>query len=430
MRQKSSLNAPPSRREFLKKSAMTMAAVNAASHLGNVLPVHAEGSNVVKVGLIGCGSRGTGAAAQAVQAAPNVKLVAMGDVFRDRLDESRSLLMEKHGSLIDVPEDRCFIGFDAFQKVLACDLTYVILATPPGFRAQHIKAAVEAGRHIFAEKPVAVDPTGIRLCLAAYEEAKSKNLCIGAGTQRRHQAGYLATLSRIHDGAIGDIVAARCYWNMGGVWEPKPRKSEWSDMEYQMRNWYYYTWLCGDHIVEQHVHNLDVVNWAKGMHPVKAVGLGGRQVRTAPEYGQIFDHFAIDYEYPDGSHLMSFSRQINGCDNEISESLTGTKGTCQVNRYIIKGANEWRFPDKDTDAYLQEHTDLIASIRQGKTVNELKDVTESTLTAIMGRMSAYTGKAVTWEQAMSSQLSLAPVELTWGNLPTPTVPVPGQTTLV
>jgi predicted dehydrogenase len=398
--------------------------------LGNVPYVHAAGSDRIRVGLIGCGGRGTGAAAQAVSAAPNVKLVAMGDAFKDRLDGSRTQLVKKYGDKIDVPPERCFVGFDAYQKVIASDANYIILATPPGFRPQHLKAAVAAGKHIFTEKPVAVDGPGIRSCLAAYEEAKAKGLYIGAGTQRHHQTGYLETLKQIHDGAIGQIVAARCYWNQGGIWK-KDRQPGWSDMEYQMRNWYYFTWLCGDHIVEQHVHNLDVINWALQAHPLRAVGMGGRQVRTGPEYGHIYDHFAIDYEYGNDVHLLSMCRQIDNCENSVSETLVGTKGTCQVNRYIIKGEKNWRFPGKDNDAYLLEHKDLIQCIRNGKPVNELKNVTESTLTAIMGRMSAYTGKAVTWEEALNSQEELVPTQLSWnGKLPVPPVAMPGQTRLV
>ncbi|MFN8006897.1 MAG: Gfo/Idh/MocA family oxidoreductase [Terriglobia bacterium] len=431
MKQKTKFNETVrSRRDFLKGSVVTLGASQLLSPLLSLPAVHAAGSDEIRVGLVGCGDRGSGAAAQAVTAAPNVKLVAMGDVFRDRLDKSRKLLTDAHGQKIDVPEERCFVGFDAIDKVLATDITYVILTTPPGFRAQHLKAAVGAGKHVFAEKPVAVDGPGVRLCLSVYEEAKAKNLCIAVGTQRHHQVGYLETMKRIHDGAIGSITSGRCYWNQGGAWEPKPRQPQWSDMEYQMRNWYYYTWLCGDHIVEQHVHCLDVINWAKGAHPVRALGMGGRQVRTAPEYGQIFDHFAVDYEYADGSHMMSFCRQMNGCDKEVSQSLAGTRGTCQVDKYSIKGETEWRFRGKDNDAYLQEHIDLIANIRGGKVVNELQGIAESTLTAIMGRMSAYTGKAVTWDQALNSTLDLMPSQLTWGKLPLPLVPVPGQTEFV
>jgi predicted dehydrogenase len=353
----------------------------------------------------------------------------MGDAFKDRLDSSRTELAKKHGEKIDVPEERRFVGFDAYQKVLASDINYVILATPPGFRPQHLKAAVAAGKNIFTEKPVAVDGPGVRTCLTAYEEAKAKGLYIAAGTQRRHQTGYLETMRQVHDGAIGSVVAARCYWNQGTLWV-KQRQPDWSDMEYQMRNWYYFTWLCGDHIVEQHVHNLDVVNWALQSHPVRAVGMGGRQVRTGPEYGHIYDHFAIDYEYDNGIHVMSMCRQIDNCENSVSEALVGTKGSCQANRYTITGEKQWRFRGKDNDPYLQEHTDLIECIRGSKPVNELKDVAESTLTAIMGRMSAYTGKAVTWDQALNSQEDLMPTELTWGKMPFPAVAMPGQTKLV
>jgi predicted dehydrogenase len=416
------------RRDFLRNSTAAVFASTIATRLGNVPYVHAAGSDMIRVGLIGCGGRGTGAADQVVRAAPNVKLIAMGDAFKDRLDESRQTLTKQHGDKIDVPGDRCFVGFDAYQKVIASDINYVILATPPGFRPGHLKAAVEAGKNIFTEKPVAVDGPGIRTCLETYEEAKAKGLFIGAGTQRHHQTGYLETLKQIHGGAIGEIVAARCYWNQGSIWK-KDRQPAWSDMEYQMRNWYYYTWLCGDHIVEQHVHNLDVINWAMQAHPVRALGMGGRQVRTGPEYGHIYDHFTVDYEYENGVHMMSMCRQIDNCDNSVSEALVGTKGTCQVNRYTIKGEKNWRFPGKDNDAYLQEHTDLIESIRSGRPVNELKNVTESTLTAIMGRMSAYTGKMVTWDEALNSHEDLFPKELTWGKMPFPTVAMPGQTQL-
>jgi myo-inositol 2-dehydrogenase / D-chiro-inositol 1-dehydrogenase len=417
------------RREFLKTSTAAAFASTVVSRLGNVPYVHATGSDLIKAGLVGCGGRGSGAADQVVRAAPNVKLVAMADAFKDRLDESRNGLIKQHGDKIDVPPERCFVGFDAYQKLLSSDVNYVILATPPGFRPTHLKAAVAAGKNIFTEKPVAVDGPGIRTCFAVYEESKTKGLFIGAGTQRHHQTGYVETLKQIHDGAIGEIAAARGYWNQGSIWV-KERKPEWSDMEYQMRNWYYFTWLCGDHIVEQHVHNLDVINWAMKSHPVRAVGVGGRQVRTGPQFGNIYDHFAVDYEYENGVHLLSMCRQIDNCENSVSEALVGTKGRCQVNRYSITGEKPWRFKGKDNDAYLQEHTDLIESIRSGKPVNELKSVTESTLTAIMGRMSAYTGKAVTWEQALNSQQDLMPTELSWtGKLPTPVVAMPGQTEL-
>ncbi len=430
-----------SRRDFLKRSTLAAVGGSVASGLSIARAAHPAGSDTIKVGLIGCGSRGTGATADVLDAAPNVKLVAMGDVFPDRIESSLGRLRRRSAPFsrfiptdvisegLDVPKERQFVGFDAYQRVIDSEVDYVILTTPPGFRPTHLKAAVAAGKNIFTEKPVAVDGPGIRTCLELYEEANRKKLNIVAGTQRRHQTGYLETMQRVHDGAIGNIVAARCYWNVGDLWV-KPRMAGWSDMEWQIRNWFYFTWLSGDHIVEQHVHNLDVVNWAKGSHPVRAMGMGGRQVRVDPVYGHIFDHFAIDYEYEDGTHLMSMCRQILGCEQNVSEALTGDKGFCQADRYTISGSNAWKLEGEDNNPYVQEHTDLIAHIRSGKHINEMKTVAESTMTAIMGRMSAYTGKAVTWEQALNSDQKLGPEKLEWGHLPVPPVAVPGRTEFV
>jgi myo-inositol 2-dehydrogenase/D-chiro-inositol 1-dehydrogenase len=421
-----------SRRDFLKTSAAVVGTTLAANVI-SIPGAYAAGSDEIRIGLVGCGGRGTGAVENAFSSAQGVKLVAMGDAFKDRLDESRANLMKKFADKMAVKDDHCFTGFDAYQKVITNpDVNYIILATPPGFRPIHLKAAVEAGKNIFTEKPVAVDGAGIRSVLATYELSKTKNLAIAAGTQRRHQAAYIETLKMVHNGAIGDIVAARCYWNQGGLWK-KDRQSGWSDLEWQLRNWLYFTWLSGDHIVEQHVHNIDVINWAMNAHPTKAYGMGGRQSRTDPAYGHIFDHFAIDYEYENGVHLMSMCRQAVGTDGSVSEALVGTKGNCQVNRYQISGAKPWSLKvdkTKDPDPYVVEHTDLIASIRAGKPINELKQVAESTLTAIMGRMSAYTGKVVTWEQALNSQEILMPETLAWGSMPVPPIPIPGQTALL
>ena len=416
-----------SRRDFLKTAAAAAVGTGVA---GAVIPgAHAQGSDAIRVGVIGCGGRGTGAVEDALGSSEGVTLVAMGDVFKDRLDGSLKRLKEgKFAAKVNVTPDRAFSGFDAFEKVIASDANYIILATPPGFRPQHLKAAIAAGKHVFTEKPIAVDGPGIRTVLALVDEAKKKGLGVGAGLQRHHQTGYVETIKRIHDGAIGDIVAARAYWNQGLLWK-QDRQPQWTDMEWQLRNWLYFTWLSGDHIVEQHVHNLDVVNWAKNAHPVRAMGMGGRQVRTGPEWGHIFDHHAVDYEYEDGSHMLSMCRQINGCANSVSEALQGTNGRCQVNDYRIEGKNAWKFSGKDSAPYVQEHTDLIASIRAGKPLNELKNVAESTLTAIMGRMSTYTGKLVTWEQALNSQETWAPKQIALGPVPTPPVPMPGVTPL-
>jgi predicted dehydrogenase len=417
-----------SRRDFLKGSTAGLVGGAMAGGLGRVPGAYAAGSDMIKVGVVGCGGRGTGAASDVLRAAPGVKIVAMGDAFKDHLDVSLKQLSQ-FGDKVDVPPDRQFVGFGAFERVLASDINYVILATPPGFRPWHLKAAVEAGKHIFAEKPVAVDGPGIRSVFETCEAAKAKGLAIGTGTQRRHQTGYLETLKRIEDGAIGQITMARVYWDQGPIWV-HAKQEGWSDMEWQMRNWYYFTWLCGDHIVEQHVHNLDVANWATGDHPLRAVGLGGRQVRTDPVYGNIYDHFAIDYEYPNGVRVASYCRQVPNCENSVSEALHGSKGFCQVNKYAITGENAWRMTGKDNLPYVQEHTDLIAAIRAGKPYNELQTVAESTLTAILGRMAAYTGQAVTWEQALNSTESLMPPKLEWGELAVSPVAMPGQTKLV
>ncbi len=416
-----------SRRDFIRIGAAAGTAL-AAQGL-HPMAVHAAGSDAIGVGLVGCGGRGRGATADAVKSSPGVRVVAIGDAFADRVAETRERLKEL-GEAGIVPEERTFVGLDAYQKVIATPgVNYVILATPPGFRPAHLEAAVAAGKHVFTEKPVAVDGTGIRSVLASYEAAKAKGLGIGAGTQRRHEQGYLEVMRRVRDGAIGDILAARAYWNQGSLWN-KLRQPDWSDLEWQMRNWLYFTWLSGDHIVEQHVHNLDVVNWAMGTHPIRAVGMGGRQSRISPDYGHCFDHFAIDYEYPNGVHAMSMCRQIPDCENRVAETLVGTKGRSEldsgVRRYELLGPAAYKFTGTAANPYVQEHTDLIASIRNGEPSNELRAVAESTLTAIMGRMSAYTGKAVTWEQALNATEALMPANLAFGPMPVPPVPRPGQ----
>lgn len=434
--------ADASRRDFLKTTAVAGTAL--AANLNFVPGVHAQGSDEIRVGIIGCGGRGSGAADNVLSSARGVKVVALGDAFKDRVDGLRRRLttmaeesekIKELGNSVELPEERCFVGLDAYEKVINSGANYIILATPPGFRPLHIQATVAAGKNLFTEKPVATDSTGIRKVLAAYEESKKKNLAIVAGTQRRHQASYLETMKHIHGGDIGDIVAGRCYWNQGALWV-HPRKPGWSDLVYQMRNWYQFVWLCGDHYVEQHVHNIDVINWALQATPLRAVGMGGRQVRTGPEYGHIFDHFAVEFEYPNGVHILSEARQIPGCENSVSEAVVGTKGMCQVNASTVKdrqGKTLWNRPRNrgDVDPYVQEHTDLIASIRSGKPLNELKQVAESTLTAIMGRMSTYTGKAVTWQKALQSKEDLFPANLAWDmSLPEPAVAIPGVTPLV
>ena len=416
-----------SRRDFLKVSSV------AAAALAIVPNAHAAGADGIKVGLIGCGGRGSGAIENLCEAMGDdtgVTITALADAFPDNLGNARSNMASnpKIGPHWKVTDDKCFVGFDAYMKVIDSGVDMVILATPPGFRPMMIEAAVKAGKNIFTEKPVGVDGPGIRRVIAAAKMAKDKGLAVVAGTQRRHQAGYIECMKRIHDGGIGDLTGGQVYWNQGPLWK-RDRQASWSDMEWQLRNWLYFTWLSGDHITEQHVHNLDVANWAFGAHPVKAVGMGGRQVRTGVEYGHIYDHFAIDYEYPNNVHLMSMARQIEGCENNVSETFVGTKGTFHSGGYRFSGAEKYRFRAKEINPYVQEHIDMVASIRAGKPLNELVQVAESTLTAIMGRMSAYTGKAVTWEQAMNSKLDTMPKELVFGPLPTPPVAMPGVTEL-
>jgi myo-inositol 2-dehydrogenase / D-chiro-inositol 1-dehydrogenase len=387
----------PSRRDFIKTSTAAVVGGTIASSLSSIPGAYAAGSDEIRVGVIGCGGRGTGAIDNVLSSAEGVRLVAMGDLFKDRLQSSLENLT-KHGAKIDVPADRQFVGWDAFKKVVAVsDVNYIILATPPAFRPMHLRAAIEAGKNVFTEKPVAVDPAGIKTVFELADVAKSKGLAVVAGTQRRHQAAYIEAMKRVHDGAIGDVVALRAYWNQGGLWT-KPRQPEWTDMEWQLRNWLYFTWLSGDHIVEQHVHNLDVANWYMGDKiPVRVVGVGGRQARTGPEYGHIYDHFGLDYEYDNGVHLMSMCRQQPGTPGLVAEFAAGSKGRCDTQdgvRYEILGPNAWKYSAQPTEPYVQEHTDLIASIRGGTPLNELRRVAESTLTAIAGREAAYTGKVV------------------------------------
>ena len=432
------------RRNFLKKSLAAGAAsaipfpfVNARYGLADPEPI--------RVGLVGCGGRGTGAALNVLQAktdvvyppprkgyhtenavpgakaaAENVEVVALADLFRDRLEVCRAQLRSVGNNVRD---ENCFTGFDAFQKLLqAPEINYVILASPPVFRPRELRASIEAGKHVFMEKPAAVDAPGVRSILESGEMAKRKNLGIVAGTIRRHSADQIETISRIHDGAIGTIMEARTYFNIGEIWMI-PREPGWGEMEWQIRNWPYFTWASGDILVEQHIHTIDLANWVLGAHPVRAYGMGGRLARPSKEYGHIYDHFAIEYEYPEGVRMFSQNRQIEGCTDRIGAEVVGTKGTsnCQDR---IKGEREWAFQGQVRDPYEQEHIDLIESIRSGKPLNEARQVAESTLTAIMGRESAYSGQEITWEAAMNSLREYTPKEFTLGDCPFPDVPMP------
>jgi predicted dehydrogenase len=392
--------------------------------------------STLKVGLIGAGGRGRGAAKDCVGAAADagvkVEITALGEMFQDKLDFARTILEDSLGDACKITDDTCFVGFDAYKKVIDSGVDMVILTTTPAFRAEHIRYAAEQGKHIFAEKPVATDPVGVRSILESGKIIDEKKISFVCGTQRRHQANYIETIQRLHDGAIGEVVGGECYWCQGGV-RMFPREAGWSDLEWQIRNWWYFCWLSGDHIVEQHIHNIDVMNWVMGGPPAKAYGTGGRQARTHPNYGHTWDHFAVEYTYPGGQRVVSMSRQTDGSDPRIGEFVVGTKGTCTVNKATITGPNKWRFQGdvKESTGMHNEHVDLLKSIKNATPINETKTIAETTLTAIMGRMSAYTGKEVTWEQAMNSKLDLRPAKLDFAlSYPTPPVPMPGKTQLV
>ncbi len=438
-------NTHLSRRGFVKGSALL------ASGLAIGLPIeasaYAAGRDTIKVALIGCGGRGTGAAVQAMKASPKVKIIALADAFRDRLDEcyknitttdAKDWSGAAYGDLkkqISVPEKNKFVGFDGYKQAIAL-ADVVILATPPGFRPIHFEEAVRQGKHVFMEKPVATDAMGVRQVIAAAEEAKKKNLKVVVGLQRHYQKSYLETHKRVMDGMIGDIVAANCWWNSGGVWV-RERQPGMTEMEYQMRNWYYFNWLCGDHINEQHIHNIDVINWFKGGFPVKAVGMGGRQQRVEKQFGEIFDHHHVEFEYADGMVLNSQCQHFEGCANNVSELLIGTKGKATEGKIVDhKGNIVWRHRDEeDPNPYQAEHDVLFDAIINNKPINDAEHAAKSTMTAILGRMATYSGQSIGWDEAYNSTMSIMPKTFAW-DAETPTkpdangfypVPVPGRT---
>ncbi len=426
----------PTRREFVTTSALAATSGAVAGMLQQSTAVHAAGDDTLRVGLIGCGSRGSGAASQALMADSRVKLTAMGDVFVDRLQFSLNSLQAITGleSKIDVPQERQFVGFDAYKQVLASGVDVVLLTTPPHFRPMHLKAAIEAGKHVFAEKPCAVDAPGVHSVLKSCELAKQKGLSVVSGLCLRYHAPYREAVSRIQDGAIGDIRTMLANDYRGPIWN-MPRESNWTDMHWQMRNWYYFTWLSGDFNVEQHVHNLDVCAWMMGeQYPEKAIGMGGREVRKGPEFGNIFDHHSVVYEYANGVRLISNTRQIAGCENDISIDALGSKGMARLterrNGVRITSQEEWVFRDEAKNLYQVEHDELFAGIRAGKPINNGEYMAKSTLLAIMGRMATYTGQEITWDMAWNSKEDLSPPRYEWGPIETPAVAVPGLTTFI
>jgi len=385
----------------------------------------------IRVGLVGCGGRGKGAAENCLNAAPNVELVALADLFENRLAQARRVFAAMNHPGVKLDDGRCFSGFDAHRKLLECGVDLVLLATLPGFRPGHFAEAVDAGKHVFMEKPVAVDPAGVRRVVETGRKAEAKKLSVVAGTQYRHQKSFLETIRRVREGAIGEIVAGRIYYNTGATWL-YARQADQSDTEWQIRNWKYFDWLSGDHIVEQHVHTIDVMCWVMGGPPVGAVGVGGRQVRVGPEYGNIYDHFGTDYEFRSGRHVMSLCRQMANTATHVGAVFEGTRGTADIYRGMIRGQNPWSFEEAFGEkpsiagAYVQEHADLVGSIRGGAPLNEAPQVAESTLAAILGREAAYTGKALTWEEMERSDLDLSPPRLEFGPLPVRPVPMPGK----
>jgi predicted dehydrogenase len=423
MEQRSNSRSPLSRRDFLAASAASTALMTS----GNF--AYAAAADTLKVGVIGVGGRGRQAGEQSVQSSEGVVIHAVGDLFEDRATAAKDYYSKTLGDKYKAG-DRVFTGFDAYKKVIDSGVDLVVLATPPGFRPMHLRYAIEKGKHVFMEKPVAVDGPGVRSVIESAKMAAGKGLGIVAGTQRRHEPPYVETIKRIHDGEMGDVVGGSVYWNQGGLWH-KAKESSMSDMEWQIRNWLYFSWLSGDHIVEQHIHNLDVANWVMNAHPVKITAMGGRQARTDSVYGHIYDHFAAELEYPNGVRILSMARQIDNCANKVDEHFVGTKGNSRPASWIRDGGSfKFRYDGPKPNPYVQEHTDLIASIRAGKPLNEGIRVAESTLTAIMVRESAYSGEELTWDKALNSTMSLAPEKYEFGPLGVAPVAIPGKYKLV
>ena len=415
-----------SRRSFLRNTSTAAAGTAIFGSLAaERFAFGASNNDTLKVALVGCGGRGSGAANQALSTSNlgPVRLVAVCDVHEDKMQGALNNLQKTHGDHVDVPKERQFLGFDSYKQAIST-ADVVILATPPGFRPMQFEEAIKQGKHVFMEKPVASDAPGVRKVLAAAEEAKKKGLKVGVGLQRHHQLGYIETIQKLHDGAIGDITSARCYWNGSRPWQNKRADLDkqygrkLTEMEYQLRNWYYFTWLSGDHIAEQHIHNLDVINWVKKGHPVKARAMGGREITNGPDDGEIYDHFACEFEYDDGSICYSYCRHQPGTWNSVSEHATGTKGKVDIGGHKIYGDNQWRFKTEGAkDAYQQEHDDLFAAIRNNTEFNEAVMGAESTMTAILGRMAAYSGKELDWKAALESKIDLLPENLAWDAKP-------------
>ncbi|MEE2907715.1 MAG: Gfo/Idh/MocA family oxidoreductase [Planctomycetota bacterium] len=415
-----------SRRRFVKASSATVGiAALASPALGWI-----DGDDTIKVGLIGCGGRGTGAAGQAMRADKGAVLWAMGDAFEDRLSSSHGHLVNGHGEQIQVDSERQFVGFDAYQKVIDSGVDVVILTTPPHFRPEQFKYAVDKKKHVFMEKPMAVDGPGVRSVIADAQRAKEQGTNVMGGFCWRYNHPNRECYQRIHDGAIGDVKCVHSTYLSGPLGQ-KPRQEGWTDMEWQLRNWQHFNWLSGDHIAEQACHAIDKINWAKdNMQPDRCITVGGRQMRSGPESGNIYDHFSVVYEYPDGTRSFHDCRQMPNCWSDNTEKIFGTKGDCYINSWgptqIITGDNPWEYEGPNPNMYQVEHNELFKAIRNGDLINDGPEMTRSTLMSIMGRMSAYSGQPVTYIEALNSEDRLGPTVYEWSDVPVLEVSVPGS----
>ncbi len=400
------MNTPASRRDFIKTASATATGVAITSQFART--VHAQGSDEIRFAMVGCGGRGTGAAEQIMNTKGKTKLVAVADAFEKNATSSLNQLSRKHKEKVDVPEDRMFTGLDAYKKAIDVDCDLVIIATPPGYKPQQFEYAVSKGKHVFMEKPVASDAPGVRRVLKSVEESKKKNLMVGIGLQRRHEPCYMETIQRIHDGAIGDVLCTRVYWNGNGIWH-RGRQPGQTEMAYQTNNWYHFNWLSGDQICEQHIHNLDVGCWLKGSYPVECNGMGGHEQRMGGDtkLSQIFDHTFCEYTFADGTKMFSQGRHLEGGWSNVSEFAHGTKGTSDPSGSIM-GPNAWKFTGDRVNGHQQEQHDLIAALMAGEIYNEGEYGAHSTLTAILGREACYSGKVIKWDDLLAKGRDLCP----------------------
>ncbi|MBI1367189.1 MAG: twin-arginine translocation signal domain-containing protein [Planctomycetes bacterium] len=425
-----------SRRTFIKQSGVLVAGAAIASSISRAS--YAAGNDTIKFALVGCGGRGSGAADQIMNSKGNVKLMAVADAFENKAQDAIKNLSRKHKDKIDVPNDRVFVGLDAYKKAIDAGVDLVVIATPPGFKTPQFEYAVKQGKHIFCEKPIATDAPGVRRFMAAVEESKKKNLMVGIGLQRHHEPRYIETVKRLHDGAIGDIIALRVYWDGNGIWYRNKMPGQ-SEMAFQCNNWYHFNWACGDQICEQHIHNLDVGCWVKGAYPVECNGMGGGEQRMGGDRtkSQIFDHTFCEYTFPDGTKMFSQGRHLQGGWQNVSEFAHGSKGTSDPSGWI-KGENNWTFKGDSPGGHQQEQLDLIDALMRGEIYNEGEYGAKSTFTAILGREACYSGKVLKWDELLAKGTDLCPGIDTWtlDSAPPPTArpdkdgkypyPVPGQ----